>query len=167
MCSVSGCEKPVRARGWCSTHHQRWRMHGDPLALKISPAGSGTINDCGYRMLRDGGRRRYEHVEIAEKALGKPLPAGTIVHHINEDRLDNRPENLVICPSRSYHALIHARMRALAACGNPDFRPCQFCKRFDALESMRASGAAHYHVACKREHDKSRRALIANKGAST
>jgi hypothetical protein len=57
MCSVSGCEKPVRARGWCSTHHQRWRMHGDPLALKISPAGSGTINDCGYRMLRDGGER--------------------------------------------------------------------------------------------------------------
>lgn len=27
-CSVDDCERPVRARGWCSTHHQRWRVRG-------------------------------------------------------------------------------------------------------------------------------------------
>lgn len=36
-CSIDGCGRPVRARGWCATHHQRWERHGDP--------GSGEIWD--------------------------------------------------------------------------------------------------------------------------
>lgn len=31
-CSVSGCDKPALARGWCSKHWTRWQRHGDPLA---------------------------------------------------------------------------------------------------------------------------------------
>jgi HNH endonuclease len=30
-CSVEGCEKPTRARGWCRIHYKRWWRHGDPL----------------------------------------------------------------------------------------------------------------------------------------
>lgn len=30
-CTVKGCGKPARARGWCSAHYERWRVHGDPL----------------------------------------------------------------------------------------------------------------------------------------
>jgi hypothetical protein len=30
-CSIEGCDRPVRARGWCSPHLQRWYVHGDPL----------------------------------------------------------------------------------------------------------------------------------------
>lgn len=29
-CSIGGCSKPVRSRGWCSTHYSRWKAHGDP-----------------------------------------------------------------------------------------------------------------------------------------
>lgn len=31
-CSIDGCEKPVVGRGWCSTHHKRWCLYGDPCA---------------------------------------------------------------------------------------------------------------------------------------
>jgi hypothetical protein len=31
-CSISGCEKPAKARGWCNMHWQRWRKYGDPNA---------------------------------------------------------------------------------------------------------------------------------------
>jgi hypothetical protein len=31
-CSIKGCGRPHSARGWCSTHHTRWRLKGDPLA---------------------------------------------------------------------------------------------------------------------------------------
>lgn len=28
-CSVDGCEKPVKTRGWCSMHYERWRTGAD------------------------------------------------------------------------------------------------------------------------------------------
>jgi hypothetical protein len=30
ICSIEGCGKPVKARGWCGTHHERNRRNGDP-----------------------------------------------------------------------------------------------------------------------------------------
>jgi hypothetical protein len=30
-CSVDGCERHVRARGWCARHYDRWRVNGDPV----------------------------------------------------------------------------------------------------------------------------------------
>lgn len=30
ICSIEGCEKPARRRGWCDMHWIRWRKHGDP-----------------------------------------------------------------------------------------------------------------------------------------
>ncbi len=32
MCSVEGCGKEHRARGYCDLHYQRWNRHGDPVA---------------------------------------------------------------------------------------------------------------------------------------
>jgi hypothetical protein len=31
ICSIEGCDKPVKARGWCNPHWKRWNRHGDPL----------------------------------------------------------------------------------------------------------------------------------------
>lgn len=30
-CSIIDCPRPRKARGWCSTHYERWRVHGDPM----------------------------------------------------------------------------------------------------------------------------------------
>lgn len=43
ICSISGCGGPVRARGWCSKHYQRWRNHGDPLTMLKPQSPNGTL----------------------------------------------------------------------------------------------------------------------------
>ena len=32
-CSIKGCNNKLIARGWCSKHYQRWRVHGDVQRL--------------------------------------------------------------------------------------------------------------------------------------
>lgn len=60
----------------------------------------GTVAARGYviRWSKEKGGLVYVHCELAEKALGKPLPKGARVHHINGISDDNRHENLVVCP---------------------------------------------------------------------
>lgn len=77
-----------------------------------------------------------EHLLVAEEALKKPLPEQAVIHHVNENRRDNRPCNLVICQDQAYHVLLHARLRALKACGNPNWRKCRYCWKFDSLENL-------------------------------
>jgi transcriptional regulator with XRE-family HTH domain len=34
VCSVEGCEREHKARGFCQMHYQKWRKYGDPLVEK-------------------------------------------------------------------------------------------------------------------------------------
>ena len=47
------------------------------------------------------------HRWIAEKMLGKKLKPNEVVHHINEDKLDNNPDNLAVLPDQDTHERIH------------------------------------------------------------
>lgn len=46
QCSVTGCDKFSRQRGWCNKHYNRWRRHRDPLA-------GGTSNGAPMQWLHD------------------------------------------------------------------------------------------------------------------
>ena len=70
-----------------------------------APGGYGTLNK-GYRMILVDGRLVYEHRVIWEKVHG-PIPEGMHIHHVNEDRLDNRIENLRLVDPAT-HSRIHS-----------------------------------------------------------
>jgi len=88
-----------------------------------------------FKYKGDGWKRT--HVRIAETALGKPLPLGAQVHHLNEDGTDNRNNNLVICEDLAYHRLLHVRTRIVRAGGDPDKeRICGRCRRVKPFAEM-------------------------------
>ncbi len=106
------CGKVLKPkRRYCSRYclrgpfHHRWNggtNRGYVLNRSTSGTGSGFV-----------------HVQIAERALGHPLPPKARVHHIDGDGTNNAHNNLVICENQAYHMLLHFRQRVIAAGGNP------------------------------------------------
>lgn len=73
--------------------------------------GNRSTQKRGYVVVVTGRKeKQYEHILVAEKAIGRKLQKGEVVHHINCIRNDNRPENLLVC-TISYHLKLHAAMR--------------------------------------------------------
>ena len=50
---------------------------------------------------------RHEHRTVAEWILGRPLKPGEVVHHIDGDKRNNAPENLMVFPTQAAHAAWH------------------------------------------------------------
>jgi len=52
-----------------------------------------------------------EHRLAAEKKIGRYLDVQEDVHHVNEDKLDNRPENLMVLTRSEHKTLHHKQLR--------------------------------------------------------
>lgn len=80
---------------------------------------------------RVDGTRDNLHKLIVEESLGYTLPKGSEIHHVDGDKHNNEKTNLVVCPSRSYHKLLHKRQRVIDAGYNPNtHRYCSDCNSF-------------------------------------
>lgn len=99
-CASTGCDRPVRARGWCAAHYGKWKRGGDadqPLrhyarspdesfeARTIPRAGhliwTGAKARGGYGHLRVGDAMRMAHRFAWERENGA-IPDGMFVDHI-------------------------------------------------------------------------------------
>lgn len=165
MLCECGCEGDAGSNRFIKYHHLR--RDGQPRGSFPKREGhfmwkGGRHTSGGYVYILKpehprANTRGYvrEHVMIAEAALGKPLPAQAVVHHIDTNPSNNKNTNLVICEDQAYHRLLHQRTDAMRACGNPDWRACLFCGRYEDPATMairrrmrKNVELLYYHKAC-------------------
>ena len=116
VCTCAYCGKrferwphEVKGRTWCSQschmktmnaelNPTRWQTEKrDREKWRLKRLGPDSCES--YRKLYG----KHEHRVVAERMNGGPLPEGAVVHHINGNRRDNRPENLKIFASHAEH----------------------------------------------------------------
>lgn len=121
--------------------------------------GEGSLNALGYWQFSRNGKLMAGHVLVAEAALGKPLPKGAQVHHVDDDRANNAPNNLVVCPDQKYHRLLHRRTAAINAGYPANYIICRHCHEYDDPDVMKTEGSRSMsHPTCRSQY---RRALYA------
>jgi hypothetical protein len=61
-CSVTGCDRESKTRGWCAMHYMRWGRHGDPLYESQPKVCS--IEGCENRYIAKGYcQKHYRRLE--------------------------------------------------------------------------------------------------------
>lgn len=125
--------------------------------MEKKPNGKGHITTDGRNRFMIRGRVMMLNRLMAEKALGKELPKGVIVHHIDENTGNDLGNNLVICEDKKYHRLLHLRTNAIRNGKPANFRKCRFCKQYDSPENLRIFIAGVHHKECINQYYKTKR----------
>lgn len=87
-----------------------------------------------YHVTRKGYHRNnrtgiFEHVEVWERHHGQSVPEGLQIHHIDGDKLNNDPANLIaLTPTE--HKRVHSGCERR---GDEWFKPCSICGEFKPI----------------------------------
>lgn len=98
-------------------------------------------NKRNYALVQEPGHAKatyygnvYEHILVMERHIGRPLPPGSVVHHRNRKRDDNRIENLLLMRNQDDHLALH---RALEA-NQPDLVAAHEQWAFEFMEKLKS-----------------------------
>jgi hypothetical protein len=89
--------------------------HRKTFNAEIGRRGAAKIGATKRRKAEEEGRvsgyrkvnNRHEHRTVAEQKLGRALLPGEIVHHKDDDKRNNHPNNLRVFSSQAEHARYH------------------------------------------------------------
>lgn len=69
------------------------------------------ISKNGYKIINEKGKQFFEHHRVWCLANSMPVvPQGCVIHHINQNKIDNHAENLILLPIGT-HAWLHHQLR--------------------------------------------------------
>jgi hypothetical protein len=87
------------------------------------PVGTKSYKNTGYVYIKiaEPNVWKYEHRWVMEQMLGRELTRNDHVHHLNFDKTDNRPENLVLM-TRSEHMSLPSKDNGHPRCNVCGYR---------------------------------------------
>ena len=170
-CSIEGCGKPRRKRGWCEMHYQRWRRYGDPMGdvppepkggppaerfwakVAVTPScwlWTACTDGKGYGLFTLDGRTVRVHRWSYEQLVG-PIPEGLVTDHLC--RVHN-------CVNPAHLEPVTSRENSLRGRNYQSEKTC--CKRghpFDEANTRLPSNGQRECRACNRDRARERRRL--------
>jgi hypothetical protein len=110
-CSVDNCFRRAKSRGWCGTHHERWRRNGslellptpsleERFWMKVNARGvcwewTGAMSDTGYGWFfmgrPEGGTGAHR---AAWRLLIGDIPDGLVLDHLCRNRKCVNPAHM-------------------------------------------------------------------------
>ena len=88
---------------FCSDCFLSGRVPQDASHRAALPDGTRRVRDTGYVEIKINGEWRLEHRVIAEQMIGRSLETGEIVHHRDENKTNNHPDNLEVIQGLRSH----------------------------------------------------------------
>lgn len=140
QCSIKDCNGKYFASGYCGGHYFLFKKYGDPLFKSRRSPGEGYIRKDGYKVTFKNRHIFYEHRNVMESIIGRPLYPNEIIHHIDKNPLNNSSENLLITDKHKHPSLHSNPKEKCIFCDNEEFVK-QMCKR-------------HYHREWRKSHFK-------------
>lgn len=142
------------------------RGHGKVCSLKCKGRQERSTNSLGEidgfnvyvdaqgyaRIVFGRSDEKHLHVYVMEKHLGRKLEKGEHIHHLNQNKLDNRLENLRLVLGDKEHRKEHSEIRLIALGGTPGIHKyCPACKTMKTLEEFPRARAMYQgrHGFCK------------------
>ncbi len=117
-CLLKECENTIEkgGKGYCGKHYIRLKRYGDvnyitPESVRVENLRNAQPNlgKCKKNTYKKS-FGMHEHRRIAQEKLGRKLLPDEHVHHIDGDKHNNNPENLIVM-TRAEHAREHSRIR--------------------------------------------------------
>lgn len=160
------------SKGWVKGKPVKFKAghNGRGVLVRFISGKGGVIVDGGYVKVYMPEHIRanmmgyvLESLIVVENSTGTTVAADMVIHHKNQNKRDNTPDNLLVC-TRSEHIEIHRKLRALHGCGNENWRKCEVCKQWDDPANMTILQHHSYHRKCATEYETKR--LAKKKGGS-
>jgi len=105
-------------------------IYEKPIDLKVQKdTGYEYFNDPAHPLARGNSGKVYYHRHVASVSRGRWLTSREVVHHIDGDRTNNSPNNLLVTTNAS-HGKIH-QPRSLGE------RRCKKCRKSYLVKSKR------------------------------
>ncbi len=118
-----------------------------------------SVANGGYVEIRSKNGRKRHHRHVMEQALGRKLKPNEVVHHIDHDRTNNEPENLMIFQSHAEHNDYHkAELRSNLPEGHKKCPRCGIVKSLDGFykHNRRGYGVSSHCKDCRSKYEQER-----------